>query len=82
MSKPYFDFEYSRSRHRDDEGMDLPDVEAARMEVLKTLADITKDALPKCDQQAFSGSIRDVAGNVIYRAEVTVSGEWYGPRSA
>lgn len=77
--KIYFDFDDSRSRFRDEEGIDLPDVEAARTEVLKTLAEIAKDTLPKSDQQTFCASVRNAAGNIVYSARVTISGGWHEP---
>lgn len=82
MMKFYFDFEDGHTRFTDEEGMDLPDVEAGRAEVLRTLAEIAKDALPKSDQQAFTAAIRDASGNVVYSAKVTVVGEWHVPPSA
>lgn len=84
MPKLYLDFELDdgRSRFRDDEGIDFPDVEAARAEVLRTLGEITKDALPKSDQQAFTALIHNASGDVVYSAKVTVSGGWHEPRSA
>ena len=82
MAKFYCDFDDGRSSLRDDEGFDFPDVEAGRAAVLQTLGEIAKDALPKGDQQAFTASIRNVSGDVVYSAKVTVSGEWHEPRSA
>ena len=43
MSNFYFKFDVGHSQFRDDEGIDLPDAEAARMEVLKSLADASGD---------------------------------------
>lgn len=82
MPKLYFDFDDGRTHLTDEEGIDLPDVETGRAEVLRTLAEIAKDTLPKGDQQAFTAAIRNASGNVVYRAKVTVSGEWHEPRSA
>ncbi|MCK2056850.1 hypothetical protein [Methylobacterium sp. 37f] len=79
LMKLYFDFDDGRTQFRDEEGIDLPNVEAAQTEVLKTLAEIAKDALPKSDQQAFNASVRNTSGNIVYSVEVTVSGEWHEP---
>ncbi|MCK2056920.1 hypothetical protein [Methylobacterium sp. 37f] len=78
MPRLYFDFNDGRSRFVDEEGIDLPDVEAGRAEVLQTLAEIAKDALPKSDQQAFTASIRNSSGKTVYSAKVTVAGAWHG----
>lgn len=72
----YFDFDDGRSRFRDEEGIDLPDVEGARTEVLKALSEIAKDALPRSDQQALHASVRNASGSIVYSAKVTISGGW------
>ena len=77
MSNFYFKFDVGHSQFRDDEGIDLPDAEAARMEVLKSLAEIAKEALPKSDEQVFSASARNASGDIVYSASVTVSGAWH-----
>lgn len=82
MTKFYCDFNDGHSDFRDDEGFEFPDLEAGRVEVLRTLGEITRDALPKSDQQAFTALIRNAAGDVVYTAKVTVSGEWHQARSA
>ncbi|WP_156376097.1 hypothetical protein [Methylobacterium sp. Leaf117] len=80
LLKIYFDFDDSHTPLRDEEGIDLPDVEAARTEVLRALADIAKDVLPKSDQQAFRVSARNASGDIVYSAEVTISGGRHEPR--
>lgn len=79
LLKLYFDFDDGRTQLRDEEGIDLPDVETARTEVLKTLGEIAKDALPKSDQQAFTATVRNASGDVVYSAKVTISGEQHEP---
>ncbi|WP_443136756.1 DUF6894 family protein [Methylobacterium sp. Leaf113] len=80
LLKIYFDFDDSRAPFRDEEGMDLPDVETARTEVLRALGDIAKNVLPRSDQQAFKISARNASGDIVYSAEVTVSGGRHEPR--
>ncbi|MEG9500317.1 MAG: hypothetical protein MIN69_00325 [Methylorubrum extorquens] len=79
MAKFYFDIDDGRLRFMDDEGFEFADVEAGRAEVLKTLGEIARDALPRGDQQAFTASIGNAAGDVVYSAQVTVSGKWQAP---
>lgn len=80
MTKLYFDFDDGRSQLRDEEGIDCPDVDAARTEVLKTLGEIAKDALPKSDQQVLIATVRNGSGDTVYSAKITVSGGWHKPR--
>ena len=81
MPKLYFDFDDGRTRFTDEEGINFANIEAGRTEALQTLAEIVKDALPKSDQQEFSALVRNGSGNLVYRAKVTVSGEWNETRS-
>lgn len=81
MLKFYFDFDDGRSSFKDDEGMEFPSAEAGRTEALKALSEIAKDAIPRGDRQAISAVIRDASGDVVYSAEITVSGEWHKARS-
>lgn len=78
MANFYFDldFDIDRFQFKDAEGIDFPDVEAARIEVLRTLAEIAKDALPKSDRQVFSASIRNASGDIVYSVKVVISGEY------
>ena len=77
MPRLFFDFDDARHQFRDGEGLDLPNIEAARNEVLRTLAEVVKDALPMSDCQTFTGCVRDAAGNNVYSARVTVAGTWH-----
>lgn len=78
MPKLFFEFDDARTHFRDSEGLDLPNVEAAQKEVLRTLAEVVKDALPKSDCQTFTACVRDATGNSVYSAKVTVEGTWHG----
>ncbi|WP_443136777.1 DUF6894 family protein [Methylobacterium sp. Leaf113] len=77
MPKLYFDFDRDGSRFVDQEGFDLPDLEAGRDEVLRTLGELSKSAFPKSDHQVLAAFVRDKSGNVVYSARVTVSGTWH-----
>ncbi|MGH1572676.1 DUF6894 family protein [Methylobacterium sp. P31] len=60
----------------DDEGQDLPDAEAARKAALAALPDMARDKMPDGDRRTFCASVRDEAGTVIYKATLTLAGEW------
>lgn len=56
--------------------INLPDVEAGRDEVLRTLGEIARDSLPKGNQQTIRAFLRDAQGKVAYSATMTVAGTW------
>jgi len=80
MPKLFFDFDDGRTRFTDADGFELADVEAARIEVLRTLGEIAKDGLPRGDNQSFRAHVRDANGNSVYSASVTVAGTWHGSK--
>jgi hypothetical protein len=80
MLRLFFDFENARISFYDEEGIDFPNVEAGRSEVLLTLAQVVKDAIPNGDHQSFTARVRDASGNSIYSARVTVAGTWHGSK--
>ena len=77
MPHLYFDFESNRTRFIDEDGFDCPNLESGRREVLRTLAEIAKDALPGSDEQTFRGTVRDDTGRIAYTATVSVTGTWH-----
>ncbi|MHB2208009.1 DUF6894 family protein [Methylobacterium sp. CM6257] len=71
MPRYFFDFHDGEFR-RDDHGTQCADLEAARREALLTLPEIARFAIPSGgDDQAFTMSIRDESGAVVYTASLT-----------
>ena len=62
--------------YRDDMGQELEGPEAARREVLSTLPDMARDKMPNGDHRTFRAMVRDDQGAVIYKATMTLVGEW------
>lgn len=62
--------------HHDDEGLDLPDVQAARNAAMSALPDMARDKLPDSDRRTFSAIVRNEAGTVLYTATLSLVGEW------
>jgi hypothetical protein len=61
--------------HRDDHGTLCADLDAARREAMLTLPEIARVAIPSGgDDQAFTMSIRDESGAVVYTASLTFAG--------
>jgi hypothetical protein len=60
----------------DDEGQNLPDAVTARELALAALPDMARDKLPDGDYRTFCASVRDENGTMIYKATLTLVGEW------
>ena len=60
----------------DEEGQDLPDAEAAREAAQAALPDMARDKMPDGEGRTFCACVRDEAGVVIYKATLTLRGEW------
>lgn len=74
MPRYFFDFHDGEFR-RDDHGTQCADLEAARREAMLTLPEIARFAIPSGgDDQAFTMSIRDESGAVVYTASLTFAG--------
>ena len=62
---------------RDEEGYDLPDAGTARRMALDALPDMARDKIPDGDRRTFTARVRDEDGQVIYAAELALTGEWH-----
>jgi hypothetical protein len=60
----------------DEEGTDLPDLEAGRRLALRALSEIARDYLQKGDNQTFMATLRDESGASPYCAKVTLTDRW------
>lgn len=76
MPRYFIDTDDNDSFVEDDEGQDLPDVEAARELAQAALPDMARDKIPDGDCRTFCASVRDEAGTVIYKATLSLHGEW------
>ena len=63
MPRYFLDFTDTGELLRDDEGMELVDLEAARMEALASLGEIAKDQLRDGDRRDFIIDIRETINN-------------------
>ena len=78
MPKFYFDIDDGLFLHVDEDGVNLPDAHAARDEALDILPHITRETLPVGAGRKYSSSVRDESGKTIYRATLSLTGEWTG----
>ncbi|WP_430910166.1 DUF6894 family protein [Methylobacterium sp. sgz302541] len=60
----------------DDVGHELHDAAAARRLALASLPDMASDRIPNGDRRTLSASVRDERGVVLYRATLSLVGEW------
>ncbi len=72
MPRYFFDTSDGDRLIPDDEGIEMQDIEAAKAEAQRALADIAKDALPDGEQRTFVVSVRDEAGQVVVRAALSL----------
>ena len=77
----FFDTDDGNFRHEDDEGSELPSIEAARIEALDALPDMARNQFPDRDRRTYSVRVRDEDGRVIYFASLDLVGEWHVPRA-
>ncbi|MER8608885.1 hypothetical protein NKI48_25560 [Mesorhizobium sp. M0644] len=69
MPRYFFDFADANDLYPDDQGTDLPDVEAARIEAAKALAAIVKDKADGSDR-SFAMIVRTETGEVLLHARI------------
>ena len=72
----YIDTDDNDHVYIDKTGCFLIDAEAARQAALKAFPDMTKDVLPDGDCRTFVVGVRDQDGDQVYRATLTLKGEW------
>ena len=68
MPRFYFDVRDGGSFIEDDDGLVLPDLEAARDEATRALADMGRDALPGAVVRELAIEVRDEAKQPLLRA--------------
>ncbi|GJD35448.1 DUF6894 family protein [Methylobacterium aerolatum] len=72
----FFDTDDGRLPLRDEEGCELPDLQASRRIALEALTEMAADPLPEAEGRRCTVAVRDSAGRTIYRARVELTGEW------
>ncbi|GJE29110.1 DUF6894 family protein [Methylobacterium organophilum] len=60
----------------DEEGQELAGVNDARRLALSVLPDMAREKMPNGDRRSFLAIVRDEGGRVVYRATLTLRGEW------
>jgi len=70
MPRYFFDSRNGDHFVRDDEGVELDGIEAARDQATLALRDLAKDAIPKETRREFVIEVRDEAGRQLIRASL------------
>ena len=78
MARYFFDWRDNENFEEDEDGTELPDLEAVKVEASRSLLERASDIFPELDQHALSIEVRDECGepllSIILRLEVrTVS---------
>ena len=76
MPRYFIDTDDNDVLHIDEEGVELANDETARLCAQDALPDMARDHLPDGDRRTFVAAVRNEAGEVIYRATLTLKGEW------
>lgn len=74
MPRYYFDVTNAKGHYRDEHGEDLLGVEDARTQCQALLPDVAREELPGGDWHRVTCDIRDEAGRIVYRGEITYRG--------
>ena len=72
----YFDISDGDEQVRDDLGIELSDVQAARRQAISVLPDIARDELPDGDRREFRAVVRDASGKTVFKAKLSLVAEW------
>jgi hypothetical protein len=65
MPRYYFDIRDGASLCKDDEGLELADLKAAKMETAETLAEIAREIAPLEEDQQIAIEVRTAEGRVF-----------------
>jgi hypothetical protein len=71
MPRYFFDGRDGLELIRDEEGIELEDIQAARNEATRGLADLTRDVLPGSERRELAIEVRDEANAALLRAALT-----------
>ncbi|CAA2154416.1 hypothetical protein MBRA_00089 [Methylobacterium brachiatum] len=77
----FFDTDDGDFRFQDEEGFELPSVDAARIEALDALPDMARNKIPDRDRHTFAVRVRNEGGAVVYSASLDLMGAWHIPRA-
>ena len=80
MPRYFIDTDDERMLHIDTVGFDFDSDDDARRHALEALPDMARDNIPDGDCRTFVVGVRDENGEMVYRATLTLKGQWCRPR--
>ena len=78
MPRYFFDINDGNGIARDDEGVELFDVEVARREAILILPQIAQDRVYVGDHHLLTSNVRNEIGDVVLRVTMSIVAEWVG----
>jgi len=78
MPRYFFDVINGEGPMRDDEGVELADLDAVRSEVAKIVTDLARDEVPKEQAVDIVVNARDEADAKVFVGKLQYSGHWQG----
>ncbi len=79
MPRFFIDTDDGDRLDRDEDGYDLVDRAAARIEAIGALPDLARSQIPDGDRRTFTVRVRDGTGTTLYEATLTLEGRWLEP---
>ncbi|MGI4765356.1 MAG: DUF6894 family protein [Janthinobacterium lividum] len=80
MPRYFFDITDAGRLTRDQYGIELLGDQEARDQAIALLPAIARDELPDGDRHEFVAAARNLAGEVVYEANLTLHGRWWPGR--
>ena len=71
MARYFFDTRDNGTLIVDDEGVELPDLEAVKVQAATSLAELALDVLPGSIQRNLTVHVRDMADNLVMVTQLT-----------
>ncbi|AWN34537.1 DUF6894 family protein [Methylobacterium radiodurans] len=81
MPRFFIDTDDGDQFDRDEDGYELPDRDAARVEAIGALPDLARSQIPDGDRRTFRVRVRDADGKPVYEASLTLDGRWLEPEA-
>ena len=72
MMRYFFDFDDGRRQLRDDDGSEMPDLQASQDEAVDFLFEILRCKLRGEERRDFTATVRDEAGHIVFRATLSL----------
>ena len=79
MPRYYFDTHDAEWQHRDEEGLELPGLDAVQAEVMRALPEMARSVIRgDGNRREISADVRDEAGRLVYTARLSLDGRRVG----